>query len=73
MSNLFGQNQKKKKLSVAYKPKTTENDSSALFRENSEACRQTNVCIMGDFNFNNNDLEYLTGDTEAEPFIKTVS
>ncbi len=60
-------------LGFQYRPPNLgrENTSSPL-QEISRACRNKNVCILGDYNFRRIDWERVVWDLESEDFLRVL-
>ena len=60
-------------LGVVYRPPNTSNDNLVmLWQEINQACGYNQVCILGNFNLRNKDLDLNIGDKEAKDFLKIV-
>ena len=60
-------------VGLIYRPPNSTNDNTSLLvQEINRACKQRQICILGDFNFRNINWENITGDREAEEFLNTI-
>ncbi|MCP4269715.1 MAG: hypothetical protein GY777_29775 [Candidatus Brocadiaceae bacterium] len=61
-------------MGVVYRPPNLNRESSKLiWDEVGRACRNRNVCIVGDFNYRNINWVEKTGNIEAEDFLEVVN
>ncbi len=61
-------------LGVVYRPPNLSRENSKLiWDEIDRACRNRNVCILGDFNYRNINWAEKTGNIESEDFLEVLN
>ena len=60
-------------LGVMYRaPNLSREDSIPIWQEKNRACKYKQLCVLGDFNLRNINLELTVSDNDAEDLLKLV-